>query len=35
MKTAKAVLLGKLKPQGVWPLANYDPFALKAKRTKR
>lgn len=35
MRTAKAVLLGKLKPQGVWPLANYDPFALKAKRTKR
>jgi beta-N-acetylhexosaminidase len=35
MRTAKAVLFGKLKPKGVWPLTNYDPFALKAKRAKK
>jgi beta-N-acetylhexosaminidase len=29
LRTAKAVLLGKLKPQGKWPLTNYDPFKLR------
>jgi beta-N-acetylhexosaminidase len=29
LRTAKAVLLGKLKPKGSWPLSNYDPFKLR------
>jgi len=29
LRTAKAVLHGKLKPQGKWPLSNYDPFKLR------
>jgi len=29
LRTARAVLFGLLKPQGSWPLSNYDPFRLK------
>jgi beta-N-acetylhexosaminidase len=29
LRTAKAVLFGKLKPKGSWPLSNYDPFKLR------
>jgi beta-N-acetylhexosaminidase len=29
MRTAKAVLLGQLKPEGSWPLSNHDPFKLR------
>ena len=29
LRTAKAVLFGRLKPQGSWPLSNYDPFQLR------
>ena len=29
LRTAKAVLFGKLNPEGSWPLSNYDPFKLR------
>ena len=29
LRTTKALLFGKLKPQGSWPLSNYDPFHLR------
>jgi beta-N-acetylhexosaminidase len=29
MRTTKAVLLGKIKAGGSWPLSNYDPFKLR------
>jgi beta-N-acetylhexosaminidase len=29
LRTTKMVLFGKLKPQGSWPLSNYDPFHLR------
>jgi beta-N-acetylhexosaminidase len=29
LRASKAVLLGKKKAQGSWPLSNYDPFHLK------
>jgi beta-N-acetylhexosaminidase len=28
LRTTKAVLSGKIQPQGSWPLSNYDPFNL-------
>jgi beta-N-acetylhexosaminidase len=28
LRTTRAVLFGKMKPQGSWPLSNYDPFKL-------
>ena len=31
LRTTKAVLFGKMKPQGSWPLSNYDPFKLRIK----
>ncbi len=29
LRTLKGVLRGKIEPQGVWPLTNYDPFQLR------
>jgi len=29
LRTAREVLFGQLKPQGSWPLSNYDPFQLR------
>lgn len=28
LRTTKAVLLGRIEPQGSWPLSNYNPFNL-------
>ncbi|HTY37881.1 MAG TPA: hypothetical protein VMH23_12260, partial [Bacteroidota bacterium] len=30
LRVSKAVLFGKKKAQGSWPLSNYDPFGLKS-----